>query len=39
MTISSASRDRWVAQIEAAAMNSSAKSRSDTVSMELRVGA
>ena len=38
MTISSASRDRCVAQIAAIDRNSSAKSRSDTLSSELRVG-
>ncbi|MOA03443.1 hypothetical protein D3C78_1229500 [compost metagenome] len=38
ITISSARRDRCVAQIEAIDRNSSAKSRSETVSMELRVG-
>ena len=38
MTISSASRERCVAQIEAIERNSSAKSRSETLSMELRVG-
>ena len=38
ITISSASRDRCVAQIEAAARYSSAKSRADTASSELRIG-
>ena len=38
MTISSASRDRCVAQIAAIDRNSSAKSRSETLSSELRVG-
>ncbi|MCY1305211.1 hypothetical protein D9M70_550050 [compost metagenome] len=38
MTISSARRDRCVAVIDAIDRNSSAKSRSDTVSIELRVG-
>ena len=38
MTISSASRDRWPAQIEAAARLSSAKSRSETASSELPIG-
>ena len=37
-TSSSARRDRWIAVIEAAARNSSAKSRSDTASIELRAG-
>ena len=37
-TISSASRDRWVAQIAAAASTSSTKSRSATASSELRIG-
>ena len=35
ITISSASRERWTAQIEAAARNSRAKSRSETASSEL----
>ena len=37
-TISSAKRDRWTAQIEAALKASSTKSRSDTESSELAVG-
>ena len=37
-TISSAKRDRWVAQIDAAARNSSAKSRSLTASSEFAIG-
>ena len=37
-TISSAMRERWVARIEAAARYSSAKSRAETESSELRVG-
>jgi len=38
MMISSASRDRCVAQIAAMARKSSAKSRSETLSSELRIG-
>src|SRR5215212_11995830 len=38
-TISSASRERCVAAIAHAARNSSAKSRDDTASSELRIGA
>ena len=38
ITISSARRDRCIAEIAAAARNSSAKSRSDTASSELAVG-
>ena len=38
MTISSASRDRCIAEIAAAARNSRAKSRSDTASSELAAG-
>ncbi len=38
MTISSASRDRFVAQIEAAASVSSTKSRDETASSEFAIG-
>ena len=38
MTISSASRDRFVAQIEAAASVSSTKSREETASSEFAIG-
>src|SRR3546814_3175226 len=37
-TISSASRDRWMTEIDAADRNSSAKSRSLTASIELAIG-
>ena len=37
-TISSARRERWVAQIAQAARNSSAKSRAETASSELAIG-
>ena len=38
ITISSANRERWVAQIAAAAMNSTAKSRAETASIAFSIG-
>src|SRR3546814_12981189 len=38
ITTSSARRERWIAAIDAAAQNSSAKSRSDTASMLFVIG-